>query len=90
MPRKESKELLPEPYDTGKGMANMAGKMKMHGHSSKTWTDAPAMPQHHGGSQEQNTAVHSGSRPTPSKIKIETSAPENPHTQGRDVEGWLK
>ena len=32
----------------------------------------------------------SGSRPTPSKYKIATSAPENPRTLGRDVPGSLK
>lgn len=34
-------------------------------------------------SREQNTSVGSGSRPVPSKIKIESSAPENPLTLGR-------
>lgn len=57
---------------------------------AKTWSDAPSMPQEHGTSAAQNTAVGSGSRPTPSKIKIPTSAPENAHTQGRDVPGSLK
>lgn len=41
-------------------------------------------------SAPQNTAVGSGSRPTPSRIKIKTSAPENPKTLGRDVPGALK
>lgn len=41
-------------------------------------------------SASQNTAVGSGSRPTPSRIKIDTSAPENPKTLGRDVPGSLK
>jgi len=57
---------------------------------AKTWTDSPAMPQEHGNSRTQGTAVGSGSRPTKSKIAIETSAPEDPHTQGRDVPGSLK
>lgn len=35
-------------------------------------------------------AVGSGSRPTPSKVKIESSAPDDPHTLGRDVAGSLK
>lgn len=41
-------------------------------------------------SRPQNTAVGSGSRPTPSRIKIPSSAPANAHTQGRDVPGSLK
>lgn len=41
-------------------------------------------------SREQHTAVGSGSRPVPSKIKIESSAPTNPKTLGRDVPGSLK
>ena len=59
-------------------------------HSKKTWSDAPAMPQEHGTSAPQNTSVGSGSRPTSSKFKIATSAPEDAHTQGRDVPGSLK
>ncbi len=35
-------------------------------------------------------ATGSGSRPTPSKVKIESSAPDDPHTLGRDVPGSLK
>jgi hypothetical protein len=42
-----------------------------------------------GGSAPQNTSVGSGSRPTKSKIMIETSAPKNPHTLGRGVPGAL-
>lgn len=34
--------------------------------------------------------VGSGSRPGTSKIGIETSAPNNPHTLGRDPGGALK
>jgi len=41
-------------------------------------------------SASMNTAVGSGSRPTPSKYKIMTSAPSNPKTLGRDVPGSLK
>jgi len=48
------------------------------------------MPQEHGDSAMQNTAVGSGSRPTKSKFMIDTTAPEDPHTQGRDVPGSLK
>jgi hypothetical protein len=68
----------------------LAGKLKMHGHSAKTWTDSPSMPQEHGGSREQGTAVGSGSRPTKSSVKIDTSAPENCHTQDRDPPDPLK
>jgi hypothetical protein len=41
-------------------------------------------------SRPQNTAVGSGSRPTPSKIEIKSSAPMDPHTLGRDTPGSLK
>lgn len=41
-------------------------------------------------SRSQDTSVGSGSRPVPSKIKIESSAPTNPKTLGRDVPGSLK
>ncbi len=43
-----------------------------------------------GASMQQKTAVGSGSRPTPSRVKIETSAPENAHTLGRAPSGALK
>ena len=43
-----------------------------------------------GTSAPQNTAVGSGSKPTPSRIKLETSAPMDPRTLGRDVKGSLK
>jgi hypothetical protein len=43
-----------------------------------------------GSSAPQNTSVGSGSRPTKSTHKIETSEPSNPHTMGRDVAGSLK
>lgn len=51
---------------------------------------SPAMKQAKGASMPQNTAVGSGSRPTPSKVKIATSAPDEPHSLGRAPEGWLK
>lgn len=54
------------------------------------FSDSPSMPQEHGDSAAQNTAVGSGSRPTKSKIDIPTSAPEDGHTQGRAPEGWLR
>lgn len=41
-------------------------------------------------SRPQNTSVGSGSRPVPSKIKIESSAPSEPRTLGRAPAGWLK
>jgi hypothetical protein len=41
-------------------------------------------------SKPQNTAVGGGSRPTTSKIGIETSASASPHTQGRYSGGYLK
>lgn len=41
-------------------------------------------------SATQDTSVGSGSRPTPSKIKIETSAPMEPHTLGRAPADYLK
>lgn len=56
-----------------------------------TWSDSPSMPQPHGSSAKQNTSVGSGSRPTPSKFKIETSAPESARKLGGrgDVPGAL-
>lgn len=53
-------------------------------------SDSPTLKGMKGTSAPQNTAVGSGSRPTPSKYKIETSAPKNAHTLGRDVPGSLK
>ncbi len=43
-------------------------------------------------SMPQNTAVGSGSRPVPSKIKIKSSAPDNARTLGRvpPPSDWLK
>jgi hypothetical protein len=43
-----------------------------------------------GTSMPQKTAVGSGSRPTEGKTTTPTSAPEQPHTLGRDVAGSLK
>lgn len=40
-------------------------------------------------SAPQNTSVGSGSRPTPSKFKIETSAPMEPRMLDRGVPGAL-
>ena len=34
--------------------------------------------------------IGSGSRPVPSKVKIDSSAPHNPQTLGRDPGGALK
>lgn len=51
-------------------------------------------PVHAGGggakSMAQGTAVGGGSRPTPSKVKLESSAPMEPHTLGRAPGDWLK
>jgi hypothetical protein len=41
------------------------------------WSDSPHMPEPKGTSATQNTSVGSGSRPTKSRFKIETSAPDN-------------
>lgn len=70
--------------------SGLAEKNKMNSPKGKTWSDAPSMKQEQGDSATQDTAAHSGSRPTPSKYKIDTSAPMDPHTQGRAPEGWLK
>ncbi|GAC1664489.1 MAG: hypothetical protein PVS3B2_00180 [Candidatus Dormibacteraceae bacterium] len=43
-----------------------------------------------GTSMKQNTAVGSGSRPGPSKVKIATSAPSDPKGLGRKPAGALK
>lgn len=51
---------------------------------------SPSLPQEHGTSAAQNTAVGSGSRPTKSSMKIDTSAPMDPKTLGRDPGGSLK
>lgn len=54
------------------------------------WHDAPAAKPPAQSSAKQNTAVGSGSRPTRSKIEIESTAPKDPMTLGRDVPGSLK
>jgi hypothetical protein len=43
-----------------------------------------------GGSRSQDTSVGGGSRPTKSKIKIETSAPNEPHMLDRKPPNPLK
>lgn len=57
---------------------------------SKSNSTGPMQPK--GSSAKQNTSVGSGSRPTPSRYPIPTSAPANPHTLGGrgDVKGALK
>lgn len=52
---------------------------------------SPTLPVEGGkSSASQNTSVGSGSRPTASRIKIHTSAPEQPRDLGRAPSGWLK
>jgi hypothetical protein len=46
--------------------------------------------QEKGNSAPQNTSVGSGSRPTKSKMPIESSAPMDPHTLGRGTPSALK
>ncbi len=53
------------------------------------FSDSPTLKAPKGTSAPQNTSVGSGSRPTSSKYKIETSAPSDPHTLGRGVPGAL-
>lgn len=54
------------------------------------WSDSPTLKAPKGTSATQNTSVGSGSRPTPSRHKIETSAPSDPHTLGgRNTPGAL-
>lgn len=53
-------------------------------------SDSPTLKPEKETSMPQNTAVGSGSRPTPSKVKLPTSAPSEPHTLGRAPSGWLK
>jgi len=53
-------------------------------------SDSPHMNPPAQSSAKQNTAVGSGSRPTPSRIKIKSSAPADPATQGRSTPGALK
>ena len=53
-------------------------------------SDSPSVKPQKGSSAPQNTAVGSGSRPTSSKIKIETSAASDPQGLGRKPAGSLK
>ena len=57
---------------------------------SKLISDSPTLKHEKGNSATQNTSVGSGSRPTTSKMKIESSAPKEPHTLGRAPSGYLK
>lgn len=52
-------------------------------------SDSGGLPHPGGTSAPQNTAVGSGSRPTPSKMKIPSSAPEDSKTLGRAPGGAL-
>lgn len=54
---------------------------------AKITSDSPHMTPPAQGIRMQNTSVGSGSRPTPSKIKIPTSAPDDPMTMGRQSPG---
>ena len=56
----------------------------------KIISDSPTLKAMKEKSASQNTAVGSGSRPTKSKIKLDTSAPSEPRTLGRAPGGWLK
>lgn len=56
----------------------------------KIFSDSPSPMPERPDSRIVYNIVGSGSRPTKSKIDIETSAPEDAHTQGRDVPGSLK
>lgn len=51
---------------------------------------SPTIKPSKGTSAPQKTAVGSGSRPTKSKIMLDTSAPSQPRTLGRAPGGWLK
>ena len=51
---------------------------------------SPTIAHPKGSSSKLSTNVGSGSRPTASKIKIATSAPESPQTLGRATSGALK
>lgn len=53
-------------------------------------SDSPTLKAPAQSSAAQNTSVGSGSRPTPSKVKIMTSAPSEPMTLGRAPSGYLK
>lgn len=51
---------------------------------------SPTIAHSKGSSMRQGTSVGSGSRPTPSKVKIPTSAPQDPKGLGRKTAGALK
>lgn len=53
-------------------------------------SNSPSMKQPKGDSMAQDTSVGSGSRPTKSKIMIETSAPMDAKTLGRKTPGSLE
>lgn len=59
---------------------------------SKLISDSPTIkPTDVGTSMPQNTAVGSGARPTPSRVKIASSAPDDAHgLDGRKTPGALK
>lgn len=53
-------------------------------------SDSPTIKAPKQTSAAQNTSVGSGSRPTASSVKINTSAPSDPQTLGRAPAGALK
>lgn len=53
------------------------------------WSSSPTLKPPAQSSATQNTSVGSGSRPTPSRYKIETSAPTEPRMLDRGVPGAL-
>lgn len=53
-------------------------------------SNSPTISHDKGSSKAQGTAVGSGSRPTKSKVMIDSSAPSNAKTLGRDPGGSLK
>lgn len=66
-------------------MAKSSGSGIIHGASKGVMANSDR-----GTSAPQNTAVGSGSRPTRSKIMIDTSSPMDCKTQGRSTPGALK
>lgn len=52
-------------------------------------SNSPTLSGPKGTSAPQNTSVGSGSRPTPSRFKIDTSAPKEPRMLDRGVPGAL-
>lgn len=53
-------------------------------------SDSPTLKAPKETSAPQNTQVGGGSRPTPSKMKTESSAPMEPYMLGRAPAGYLK